>query len=367
MKKRVAIFVHGGASGGLFRQGFPPLVRVIQALNCSYDVTVFTLDGDGASQKSYRIITPWLTSKYNKLNWLMLFLMFTKEFFKKRFHCTLALWGYPAGFIGTLTAKIFGIPSIVIFLGGETANIPGLNYGMMRGRLRSKILWVSSNTTKLIVVSRLQQERLIKEGVKREIQVIPWGSDRRQFNFRNVLHHGILKMLHVANLTEVKDQATLLKVFAVVCKRIPSQLRIVGPDYMNGAIQKLASELQISGDVVFTGAVPHTEIHKHYAWADCFVLTSLAEGQNQALMDAMTCGLLAASTDVGAMEIDFGNKIGVCVPAGGYQELAERLIELYSNQDEWRRRTDAAIEYSHAHDFEWTMKELQSQLNECLR
>src|SRR6185369_10184403 len=101
-----------------------------------------------------------------------------------------------------------------------------------------------------------------------------------------------LRILHVANLTAVKDQTTLLHAFAALRGKREARLRIVGADALGGQIQRLAGALGVASDVEFTGPVPYANMPAHYRWADMVVSTSLSEGQNRGLTEAAMSGAL---------------------------------------------------------------------------
>ena len=112
----------------------------------------------------------------------------------------------------------------------------------------------------------------------------------------------------------------------------------------------------------FVGFIPHQKIAAYYYWADVFMLTSLAEGQNNSITEAMMCGALPVSTSVGIMD-DLGNEVGIVESPGDYQNLANQLIILYRQPEEWRRRQQAAQTWAETHDLNWTLIELKNLLN----
>jgi glycosyltransferase involved in cell wall biosynthesis len=223
---------------------------------------------------------------------------------------------------------------------------------------RKVVQWTCSRANELIAVSDYQLVQLSKYGIRRAAKVIPWGVDAKLFFPTDKEPVLPLKFIHVANLTAVKDQVTLVKVFANIRKAIPSKLRMVGPDFFNGVIQRLVDELGLTEDVEFTGFVLNRDILKHYHWADAFVLTSLSEGQNNSITEAMMCGLLPVSTRVGIMH-DLGNTVGVVEDVGDHEALARSVIELYNQSQEWKSRCMRARVWAMTHDLEWTTDQLQ--------
>ena len=364
MKKRLAIFMHGGIAGGLFNQGFPPIVGIVNRLSEEYNVWVYAHAPDRPEPGvKFRFETApvWLTS--GLLRWIVLVLKFVGHTIKNRYDNSLAFWGYPTGVVSMVAAGLVGVRSTVILLGGETANIPEIKYGHLRNTISRKlILWMAKRVTNLITVSERQKKVLVDNGVTRNIKVIPWGSDVNVFFANEKRKTTELRILHVANLTEVKDQEMLIKAFDLIADKIPARLKIVGGDYMQGKIHEAAKKLQHSAAIEFIGAVRHREIVSYYQWADLFMLTSLSEGQNSSLHEAMSCGCIPASTDVGAMDKLVGEEIGIVVNCGDYEMLACRVIDLYNDKAMWNAKQAQAVKYAITHDFENTIRQIKTVL-----
>jgi glycosyltransferase involved in cell wall biosynthesis len=358
-RKRLAIWTHGGIGGGLFGQGFPLIVQIVERLAIHFDVTVYSAASvpDKFEARGYRVCSPSVNLKSSILRWIYLALIFFRHHLKKQFDVTYAFWGYPSGTLIVLLGKILRIPSVVNILGAETADLPAINYGYLRRGSIKRIFWTCNNATKLIAVSGYQVKKLEERGFTKMISVIPWGVDPKQFFYRKKRLELPLKILHVANLNEVKDQETLLRTFKIINLHIKATLRIVGADYLNGKIQRLAREIGLQKDVEFVGAVPHTQIALHYQWADVFMLTSLSEGQNNSITEAMMCGVLPLSTRVGIM-YDLGEKVGVVADIKMHEQLGNGLVTLYNDQQEWEKRKSAALKWASSHDLDWTIVEL---------
>lgn len=94
---------------------------------------------------------------------------------------------------------------------------------------------------------------------------------------------------------DVKGFWHLLKSVALVKKELPdTKLMIIGAgDYSD--YQKLAEDLGIQEDVLFTGVQKNPFVLMHRA--DVYALTSDSEGFPNALIEAMTCGLPCVSVN----------------------------------------------------------------------
>jgi glycosyltransferase involved in cell wall biosynthesis len=365
VRKKLAFFLHGGVGGGLYSQGFPPVAQLIGELANSYEVTVFSLTPFNRDfhPKNYKAIAVPYWIPTSTLKWFVLLLGFLFHRIKFKYEILYSFWGHPAGTVAVFLGKCFNTRSVVTLLGSETANLPQFNYGFMRNeKEKRKIMWTCRNASKLITVSACQADILKKNGLARNIEVIPIGTKRQHFYPSDKKLELPLKIVHVANLNEVKDQETLIRAFGVIKNKIPSFLKIVGPDFLNGRLQRLAYHLHLSNDIEFVGAVPHHSLLPYFQWADAFMLTSLSEGQNVAITEAMMCGLLPISTKVGLMH-DIGSEVGIVADCKDYEGLANQTILLYQQPERWETKRKAAYKWAIRHDFDWAMQEIKSILD----
>jgi glycosyltransferase involved in cell wall biosynthesis len=362
MRKKVAIFLHGGISGGFRSQGFPGIVLLTEKLSTSLDVTVFSLAFSETNRgNGYTIYSPPKWLRVALLRWLWLTSVFLSAHIRARYDCIFSYWGYPMGMLATALGKVINRPSLIYLLGAETANVPEIKYGYLRTPLsRALVLWTCRQVSTLILLNVIQLKALKRYGLNRDVAIVPFGVNRKLFYAAEKPRELPLKMVHVANLTAVKDQHTLIRTFELIRSKIPATLRIVGPDYLNGDIQKFVEEKGLSNEVEFTGPVLHSEIRSHYQWADLCILTSLSEGQNTSLTEAMMCGILPVSTRVGMMDDDFGSTIGIVATRGDYRSLANQIVELYQNSPEWERRRLKAHDWATTYDLEWTAHQLNT-------
>lgn len=361
MKKKLAIVTTGGLGSRRFRHGFPIVITIVNRLSIEFDVTVYSFEtfDKTLGPRPFRIhsVPEWV--RPNVLRWIYLIFLITRHCISIRPDFFYAFWGYPAGTLTVFLGRIFGRPSIVNLMGGETANVPEIRYGLLGKRIpRSFVLWTCRKASKLVAVSPTQRFILEDYGIKRQIEVIPHGVDTRLFKpiFRPLQLP--LRILHVANINPVKDQQTLLQAFEIIRSHVEAKLRLVGPDFLGGKVDEMVKASRFATDIEFVGFVPYNEIVTHYQWADMFMLTSLSEGQNGAITEAMACGLLPVSTAVGIMDREFGNSVGIVTDCRDSRGMAERVIELVSDREEWEKRRRKAFEWAATHDIDWTIRQL---------
>ncbi|WP_297838404.1 glycosyltransferase [Pseudomonas sp.] len=146
---------------------------------------------------------------------------------------------------------------------------------------------------------------------------------------------------NVGRLHPDKDQATLLRGFALALPNLPteSQLVILGTGRLEQDLKELALELGIGSQVLFLGQIP--EARRFYKAFDVFALSSDHEPFGMVLLEAMVAGVpLLATAAGGAKEVVEG--VGILFPLGDEQGLAQGLIHL-ATLDEQQRAACAEL------------------------
>lgn len=357
---RIAIWLQGGIGGGNFSQGYPPLVNFVEKLSKNYAVTIYSIlpanEDFVPVGYSFRSITRKISSR--KISTVLIFFLFLWDHFRKPYDLLHAFWVYPAGTLAVVLGKIVGVPSIVTVQGGEAAAVKDIGYGnMLKPWLKKITLWTCEKATCLNSISDFLIGELRRHGLQRkDVSVIPFGAEVSLFTREEKKRDVLFRIIHVSNLTEVKDQAMLLRAFDKIRRKIPAALRIVGADYMNGKLQSLATSMDLDGCVKFMGVIPNQELSSYYAWADAMMHTSLHEGQSGVVMEAMATGVVVCGTRVGIIA-DLGDAYFETVAIGDDSALAEKVIEISNNEERYRQCQESAFNWVTAHDARWTVRE----------
>ena len=132
---------------------------------------------------------------------------------------------------------------------------------------------------------------------------------------------------NVGRLHPDKDQATLLKGFALALPQLPAESRLVvlGTGRLEQDLKELARELGIADKVLFLGQVP--DARRYFRAFDVFALSSDHEPFGMVLLEAMAAGVpLLATACGGAREVVEG--VGILFPFGDAEHLAQGLCHL---------------------------------------
>lgn len=173
----------------------------------------------------------------------------------------------------------------------------------------------------ILAPSQFVLDGLIQSGVPREkCRIVPYGIDIGKFSSQQTEKrtNGRLKVLFIGTIGLRKGIQYLLQAAGKLADAI--ELRAVGPIMCNR--EKLSTATPTNTE--YTGQVPHSEILKHYKWADVFCLPSLNEGSAGVTYQALAAGLPVICTpNTGSVVRDGVD--GYIVPIRDSDTIAEIL------------------------------------------
>lgn len=257
---------------------------------------------------------------------------------KRPFDILHAFWANEAGMITVIGGRILGVPTVVSLGGGELVAFPDINYGGQLTKLeRLKVIvslrWSSAVTggSKYILN---QAKPWMKSKLRQRILQIPLGVDTEFFTPEKcVTSQEPFKLIHVASLTPVKDQGTLLRAIASLHRQNPSiLLEIVGDGPLRSDLMKHAQNLGIAEVVKFYGEVEHHELPSFYRGRDLFVLSSRHEAQSMVVLEAAACGIPTVGTSVGILP-ELAPEAAQVVPVGNSVAMVGALANLVNEKD----------------------------------
>jgi L-malate glycosyltransferase len=123
----------------------------------------------------------------------------------------------------------------------------------------------------------------------------------------------------------VKSFARIIKVYGYNhCKLI-----FIGKDFIDGAVQNLASEKGVCGDIIFLGFCESKSVHQVMNSTDIFILPSLREGLPTAVIEAMSYSIPVVASDIGGTsELIVNGETGFLVSPGNVDSLTDKLLVL---------------------------------------
>ena len=195
------------------------------------------------------------------------------------------------------------------YLSGDAAHFVGVSRGVSESVAETTGIPAKSTTTIYNPVVTPDVRMKAEEQANH-----PWLSDG-----------GPPVILAVGRLSRQKDYPTLIKAFALLAKRRPCRLVILGQGEQRAEIEELATKLDVADRVSLPGWVENP--FAFMSRASLFVLSSIYEGLPTVLIEAMACGCPCVSTDcpAGPSEILEDGRLGPLVPVGDDAALAEAM------------------------------------------
>jgi glycosyltransferase involved in cell wall biosynthesis len=276
-----------------------------------------------------------------------------------------AYWAQPAR-VAAPVARALGIPAVVTFDSGEFVALPHAGYGLQSRRSsRLGVTLASRLAARVTVCSDYQAALARAHGVDPDI--VPLGVDSALFTPRSAALSGVpFRLLHVASLNPVKDQATLVRAVQLLRNRqVDVTLDIAGEDTMSGRLQQMVRDLQLESRVTFHGFLPSDELVEMYHRADLFVLTSLHEAAGVVLLEAASCGVPVVGSNVGYIA-DWSPDAAMAVPAAAPDALASAISELLFAPERRREMAARAQIWARAHDALWTAHRFETMYEEMI-
>ena len=371
--KRIALITHGGVDIPGTGVQVPFLLDLIERVSKSYETLVFSprpsADYPAESQCSLARIQFVQADRTQPplIKAASLWRAVISEHRLKPFDLLHGFWAIPSGTLAVMLARRLRLPAAVSLHGAETANLPAIGYGHMSSPLTRQLTrWTCKRADAVIVLSRHQRDALRTWGMANtNVSLIPPGATPSFYGVpAKPFPEGVVRILHVANLTPVKDQGTLLRAFADILKKREAQLRIVGGDYLDGAVQRLALELGIAAHVEFRGYIGHDQMTQEYSWADLLMHTSLHEAGCVVVSEAAAANVLICGTSVGPIA-DLAGSAAIGVLPGDYRALADETLAVLQDRERFLDLRAQARSWAEKFTIESTANEL-SRVYEAL-
>ena len=357
-KKYIAIIIPGGIGTGANNMGIPVLEQLVKLLSKEYSITVFSLFkvNSDYQAKGFKLIS--IPSRNSVVKSIQLFLTFRKHHKKNKFTVIHGFWALPSGLLAVVLGKLFGIKNIVSVLGGDAANLPEIGYGELRHWLSRKLIfWTLENSDEVTLLTKFLLKNYVQYKLRHEMKIIPWGIDTTLFSFREKPLSNPVQFLHIANLSPVKDQSTLLKAFKIISDQRPSHLTIIGTGSLTLQVKQLAIQLEQQSKVTFVQPVHYAALPAYFHRADIMLHTSLSEGQSEVVTEAMSAGVIVCGTKVGLL-YDLP-ECCVSVSVKDFMGLADQVLKLLNDPNQLFDIRKNAYAWSQAHSIQWTIEEIK--------
>ncbi|HET6400184.1 MAG TPA: glycosyltransferase family 1 protein [Candidatus Kapabacteria bacterium] len=255
---------------------------------------------------------------------------------------------YPGNFV-SLRSKV---PSVVNVR--SAAHFYGAEYGIrgIRRIIRSLLMPASARKARAVITPSddIKQDIILHAKIADEkVHVIPHGVDLTLFDggknrearegLELLERYGLTSggyLLYVSALWRYKRQDQLLRAHAEIVRRGFSELKLVLAGMGTGVEQKyieklyaLPKELGTERSVVFTGALPQTDLRYLYAHARAFVFPSSYESFGNPIFEAWASGIPVAVSNVHSFPEIAGDAALFFDPMD-VKDMTDKILQLLS-------------------------------------
>ena len=225
-------------------------------------------------------------------------------------------------------------PLITSVWGTDILEFPKLSFVS-----KSLLKFVLSKSDKLLSTSAYMAAEAAAYTNKKFV-ITPFGIDTQLFQktkLRSLFNDNSVVIGTVKNLEKVYGIDTLLRSFQLLKERNKSlsfKLLIVGSGTYEKELRKLASELNIEGETVFTGRIANDKVHEYYSMMDVAVFLSNRESFGVSILEAQSCNIPVVASNVGGFsEIIVNNETGVLVPPNDSESAAAAIEKIIFNSN----------------------------------
>jgi glycosyltransferase involved in cell wall biosynthesis len=134
-----------------------------------------------------------------------------------------------------------------------------------------------------------------------------------------------IRLTHIANLIDIKDQTTLIKAFGILASKVDNlELIIIGDGVDKEKLIRLTNELGLSDKICFKGFLNRKSIIDILSTSNLFVLSSKYETFGVVVIEALACGVPCVASICGGPESIINSSNGKLFEVGNYIQLAEK-------------------------------------------
>jgi N-acetylgalactosamine-N,N'-diacetylbacillosaminyl-diphospho-undecaprenol 4-alpha-N-acetylgalactosaminyltransferase len=170
-------------------------------------------------------------------------------------------------------------------------------------------------------------------------------------------------MISVGRLEEQKNYTMLIRSFQRVSSQLPdARLIIIGEGKERPVLIRLIKNLALENRIDLIGQQDNPFMY--LARADLFILSSVAEGFPNVLLESMICGCPVISTDCpsGPNEIITNGQNGILIPVGDTETMSKAMISLLEDQN----KRSQFIENAYLRAIEFNLEKIGKQYAEFL-
>jgi len=243
-----------------------------------------------------------------------------------------AFHAYKSGRVGRLVKDRTGSHLITTMTGTD------LNVDLKTMRKKRAIIDVLDRSDAVTVFNEAAREILLQADVPREkVTVIHQSAslpDTPFVNFRRLwkIRRDAVVILVVGGIRRIKNIGLAFRVLQDLKYRFPQiHLIIAGPVIEDDIFQELHSDTAGKDWVTYAGVVDRKKIRSLFLCADIFLNTSSSESESNAMLEAISCGMIVIGKDIPGNSSLLTEETGLLF--ANRKDLARKIIYAIENFD----------------------------------
>ena len=331
---KLALIVPGGVDRSGERRVVPFLLWLIERLARRHEVHVFALRQESVPGR-WPLLGAQVHNAGARPRRVRALAALLAEHRRSPFDVIHAFWAIPQGVVGIIARRLIRRPLVLSLAGGELVSLPSIDYGGMRNaRGRAWIRLALAGSDRVVSPCRSMVDEVNRLGWSAE--VVPLGVALDEWPPRPPgprVAGEPARLLHVADLSPVKDQETLLAAVALLKKGgVAFTLDVVGGDSSGGLIERRAVELGLQGHVRFHGFLPQPRLRNLAKHGDLLIVSSRHEAGPVVVLEAAALGIPTVGTAVGYVR-EWAPAAAAAVPVGDARALASEIRRYLGDED----------------------------------
>lgn len=233
---------------------------------------------------------------------------------------------------GTVGALTGFHPYIITALGTDVLISPqqSLLYKLMVRYALRRADWVTAMADHM-------KNAIVELGIDaRKVTTVMFGIDPSVFNDKaRALPAGKFVVTSTRNFEPVYNLTLLIEALKRVADKIPGlEVHLIGDGTQRAQVETWVREAGLESVTTFHGRVPQPEIARVLNASHLFVTTSLSDGNNVSLNEAMACGCVSLATAIPANRQWISEGVnGFLVPTDDPQVLADKIAYVYGQYE----------------------------------
>ncbi|CAN5412049.1 glycosyltransferase [soil metagenome] len=268
---------------------------------------------------------------------------------------------------GTLGALSGFHPYIITTLGTDVLISPNesIIYRMILKFAFRRADWITAMADHMKIA-------IIRLGIsEKKVSTVMFGIDPKIFSTKNrVVDENKFVITSTRNFEPVYNLELLLDALKDMKGKIPGlEINLIGDGSLRKNLEEKVFSYGLSDIVNFYGKVDQTEIAATLKRTNLFITTSLSDGNNISLNEAMACGVVSIATDIPANRFWMKDGVnGFLVPVDDPLVLVDKILYVYKHYKEIEKSALEHNEYminSYAL-FENNMRIVENKYNSLL-